>query len=135
MKNFSDLPIYSIVIGLVLNIALSLYAKTAFNVLMIRSIIVIILFGVMGYVTAEVLKSASNNLQKNKKAAKTEVAKEVTTTSTFDIKAKAEDDEELLRAMSQPEDAFNELEKMSDSNDEDFVEIKPEDFKTFMNQE
>lgn len=134
MRNRYDLPIYFIIIGLLLNIILSLYAKASFNALMLRSIVVIILFGIMGYAVAEVFYNASKEIKKNRKAAMAEVAEEAATGSSIDIRAEAEDEDELLKTLSRYEDEDNVLEDILES-EEEFMEINPEDFKTFMNRE
>lgn len=135
MRNRYDLPIYFIIIGLMLNIILGLYAKASFNALMLRSIVVIILFGIMGYAVAEVFHNASKEIKKNrKKAAMAEVAEEAATGSSIDIRAEAEDEDALLKTLSRYEDEDNVLEDILES-EEEFMEINPEDFKTFMNRE
>lgn len=121
MKKLSDLPIYFIIIGIILNIIFSLYAKASFTEIMIRSIVVIILFAVMGYVLANVLSSALLNIEESKKM-KNNVQEEVTTSSTIDIRVESDDEDELLKTISQ-------------SEDDDFVEINPENFKKYMNQD
>lgn len=121
MKKLSDLPVYFIIIGLLLNIIFSLNAKVSFTELMIRSIVVIILFAVMGYALANVLKSALLNIKESKKT-KINVPDEVTTSSTIDIRVKSDDEDELLKTLSK-------------SEDDDFVEVNPKDFKRFMNQD
>jgi hypothetical protein len=149
MKRFSDLPIYFIITGLILNLVLSLKAKVSFTELMIRSIIVIILFTVMGLVLANVLSSASQNIKKSSRM-KADVKKEATTTSTFDVKVESHDEDELLRAISRSRDDDDEFlgaisqpgdeedepfGDLSQSKDDDFVEINPGNFKKFMDQD
>lgn len=134
MRNRYDLPIYFIIIGLLLNIILSLYAKASFNALMLRSIVVIILFGIIGYAVAEVFHNASKEIKKNRKAAMAKVTEEAATGSSIDIRAEAEDEDELLKTLSRYEDEDNVSEDKLES-EEEFMEINPEDFKTFMNRE
>lgn len=138
MKRFSDLPIYFIIIGLVLNIGLSIHAKVSFTELMFRSIVVIILFTIMGFILASVLSSASSNVKKNKIKKKMEVKEEVTTSSTFDIKVDSDDEDELLRTLSRQgddDDAIFGSRSQHEGEDEEFVEINPDNFKRFMDQD
>lgn len=121
MKRINELPILFLIVGLILNIVLSLSAKVSFTVLMIRSIIVIILFTSMGFVLANVLNSALLNIKKSRKM-KLNVKEEVATSSTFDIRVESRDEDEILKTLSQPEE-------------DDFVEINPESFKRYMNQD
>lgn len=138
MKRFSDLPIYFIIIGLVLNIALSIHAKVSFTELMFRSIVVIILFTIMGFILASILRSASSNIRKNRIKKKMEVKEEVTTSSTFDIKVDSDDEDELLRTLYRQEDDDDAIfgsRSPHKGEDEEFVEINPENFKRFMDQD
>ncbi len=121
MKKLSDLPIYFIIIGLILNIIFGLNAKVSFIELMIRSIVVIVLFAIMGYVLESALRSALLNIKESKKM-KSNVQEEVTTSSSIDIRVESNDEDELLKTLSQ-------------SEDDKFVEINPEKFKQFMNKD
>lgn len=85
---------------------------------MLRSIVVILLFAAMGYILSNVLNSAHKALTISKK--QREIQDKIS--STIDIKVKAEEDEDLLKIIPQREE-------------EEFVEINPQSFKKFMDQD
>lgn len=118
MKKYNDLPVYFILIGLILNILMYFNFQVSFESLMIRSIIVILLFAGMGYMLSNVLNSAHQALTISKK----QKAIQEKMTSTIDIKVKAEEDEDLLKIIPQREE-------------DEFVEINPQSFKKFMDQD
>ena len=118
MKKFNDLPVYFILLGLILNIIMYFNYQVSFENLMIRSIIVILLFAGTGYMLSNVLNSAHKAWKINKK--QREMQERIT--STIDIKVKAEEDDELLKMIPQNEE-------------EEFMEINPQSFKKFMDQD
>ncbi|OGO78437.1 MAG: hypothetical protein A2Y23_03670 [Clostridiales bacterium GWB2_37_7] len=122
MKKFGDLPIYFIIIGLLLNIIIYFYNRVPFINLMIRSSIVIILFAAIGYFLAFVLNDAHTALANNAKRMVTVAGKQTNSASTIDIRLDSEEEDELLKILPL-------------SKDEEFVEVNPESFKTFMNKD
>lgn len=118
MKNYRDFPIYFLIIGFLLNIIMYFYHKVDFIELMIRSIILIILFSLIGYIAAIAFENAANAAAKQK--SKKKKAEMPDQTSKIDIRVEADDDE-LLRTLTKSED--------------EFVEIGVENFKKFMDHD
>lgn len=122
MKKFGDLPVYFIIIGLILNITMYFYNRVSFTNLMIRSSIVIVLFAATGYFLAYVLRDAHIALSTNAKRMSFSGEDQTDSTSTIDIRVNDEEDDELLKIIPITES-------------DEFVEVNPESFKTFMNME
>jgi hypothetical protein len=118
MKRFNDLPVYFILVGLMLNMIMYFNYQVSFENLMIRSIIIILLFAGTGYILSNALNSAHKAWKVGKK--QREVQEKIT--STIDIKVKAEEDDELLKIIPP-------------TKEEEFVEINPQSFKKFMDQD
>lgn len=119
MKKLTDLPIYFIIGGLILNIIMFFYNEVSFTDLMIRSSLITLLFAATGYFLASVLKEASlalSNPKKHKEAPRNEVED---TGSTIDIRVNSEDDDELLNMLP-------------NMKDEEFSEININNFKKLM---
>jgi hypothetical protein len=122
MKRFSDLPIYFIFGGLILNFIMFVYNEVSFTNLMIRSSIITILFAGVGYFLASALRGADLALAETaKKDADTEVEGE-NSGSTIDIRVNSEDDDDLFRLIPL-------------SERDEFAEIDINNFKKLMDQD
>ncbi|MDF2893015.1 MAG: hypothetical protein K0R80_3382 [Clostridia bacterium] len=122
MKKFGDLPVYFMILGLILNIIMFFYNEVSFTNLMIRSSIVIILFAVMGYFLAYVLREAHTALAISTKQNKAKNEAKENNGSKIDIRVNSEDDDELFKLIPK-------------SEDEEFTEISVDNFKKFMDQD
>jgi hypothetical protein len=122
MKKFSDLPIYFIFGGLILNFIMFIYNEVSFTNLMIRSSIITILFAGVGYFLASALRSAELALaETGKKNGDTDVEGE-NSGSTIDIRVNSEDDDDLFRLIPL-------------SERDEFAEIDINNFKKLMDQD
>lgn len=125
MKKFSDLPVYFLVFGLIINILIYFYHPVPFVQLMLRSILVIIVFSVTGYLLASVLNSAAEEISKTKRRAEEAalIARELEKNKpVIDIKVDSQDEDELLRDLATPEK-------------DEFEEIDISSFKRFLDQD
>ena len=118
MKIIDNMPIVVIVAALFFNIAIGISNSVDFSMLMIRCIIVTIVFGIFSYMLAKTLRSAVEYSRLSKLAHKKDAeAKD----SSFDIKVPPLDDEELLR--------------INNESDDDFVELNPVRMNGYKNNE
>ena len=62
MRLIDDIPFYAVIIGFLLNIFVGIVQQISFKNLMIRSIIVTLLFSVLGYLLSTVMKSVYINI-------------------------------------------------------------------------
>ena len=121
MKRFSDLPVYFIIIGIIINMIMFLFNEVSFVQLMIRTIIIILLFSGVGYFLAYVLGEANTAIYhsaKQKKAIKTHKS----TGTNIDIRVNSEEDAELFKLTKK-------------SKDEEFTELNLNNFNKFMNKD
>ena len=122
MKQFADLPIYFIIGGLILNIIMFFYNEVSFINLMIRSSIIIILFAVLGYFLASILREAHVALSNPKKQKEADKVVKKNTGSTIDIRVNSKEDDELLNLIP-------------NLKEDEFAEINIANFKKLMDQD
>lgn len=98
---FEDLPFYLVILGVIGNLLLGIIFKIPFVIIMIRSIIVTILFSIIGYSIAFIYKEIKHS----------QIAKDgvISNTQTIDYTIPPISDDEFVK--------YNE--------DEDFVETNP----------
>lgn len=118
MKFLDDMPIYIVIAALVVNIAIGVKINIGFTALMIRCIIVIVVFGLFGHLTAETIKNAvtcsqvgGHNQNKDAAGSNSGNGDNGKTGVTIDIKVPPIED--------------SEYESLGSENDSDFVEMNP----------
>lgn len=116
MKYLDDLPICLILAAIVANIAIGVKMNVGFSALMIRTIVVIIVFGLFGHMGAEILKNA---VACSRKASELESAAgrdNGRNGATIDFKVPSIDDSELSSLWDQDEDGFIEMNPVDITN-------------------
>jgi ribose/xylose/arabinose/galactoside ABC-type transport system permease subunit len=118
MKIIDNMPILVIITAILANIAIGISNNVEFSVLMIRSIIVTIVFGILSYMLAKTIRSAVEFSRlnrfsggKDEEAGLSEGQMGTENKSSFDIKVPPLEDIELLN--------------INNENDNDFVELNP----------
>jgi ribose/xylose/arabinose/galactoside ABC-type transport system permease subunit len=118
MKIIDNMPILVIITAILANIAIGISNNVEFSVLMIRSIIVTIVFGILSYMLAKTIRSAVEFSRlsrfsggKDEEAGLSEGQMGTENKSSFDIKVPPLADIELLN--------------INNENDNDFVELNP----------
>ena len=119
MKMVDNMPIIIVIAAIFINIAIGVRSNIGFSALMIRCIVVTIVFGILGYMVTDTIKSAieCSSLSKlpHGKDVEAEGLEEnlnnKESKSFLDIKVPPLDDKEFMR--------------MDNSNDDEFVEVNP----------
>lgn len=122
MNNIDNIPIFIIVTAVIANIVLGIRDRVDFSSLMIRSMIVTIIFGVLGYLLSETIKKsieysriARLSPSKSKEAETAEALNN--SKSTLDIKVPPLDDKEIM--------------DMDSTGDNGFMEVNPANMKDY----
>lgn len=117
MKIIDNMPIIIIVLAILTNIALGVRNNIDFTVLMVRCIIVIIVFGIFGYMITKTMKNILEYCRLSKNASqKAEAAADIgmdknenDNASVLDIKILPLDEKELMNSDSDSDDEFTEV--------------------------
>jgi len=108
MRFIDDMPIFVIIIALIANIAIGVSVGISFSALMVRCIVVIIVFGLLGYAASEIIRNAILSskvaINNEKKASKTKQSG-----AKIDIKVPPIEDSELMGLEPEADDGFVEM--------------------------